>query len=288
MRPFRQQMRPPARRWHAEAPPATAALIAAQAAVFALQTLCELLGPEPASQTTAWVSQWLALSGMGIDAGRYWELLSYSWIHPGPLPIHMFANVIVLFYAGREVEPILGSRHLFGIYVLGNLMGGILQWLTMPDVVLMGASAGSAAVLTAFSTILPELEVTSDRFAFGDVRLKSKHLALALVLAAGLLWFFAIGSSIGPAAIIAGVLLGWVYVELLGFGAPPAIQRYFFEKRRREARLKQMSTDEFIHVEIDPILEKISRKGLRSLTRTERKILESGREKLGQDDATER
>jgi membrane associated rhomboid family serine protease len=281
MRPFRQQMRPSARRWQAEAPPATAALIAAQALLFAIQTVFELLNTEPPGQAAAWISQWLALSGFGVDAGRYWEFLSYSWIHPGPLPIHMFLNVMVLFYAGREVEPILGSRHLLGIYTLGNLFGGIVHWLAMPEIVFMGAAAGSAAVLTAFSTILPELEITSDRFAFGDARLKCKHLALGLALAAGLLWFFSIGSTIGPAAILAGALLGWAYVEMLGFGAPPAIQRYFFEKRRRKARLKRMSPDEFIHVEIDPILEKISRKGLRSLTRAERKILESGREKLG-------
>ena len=41
-----------------------------------------------------------------------------------------------------------------------------------------------------------------------------------------------------------------------------------------------MTPAEFISREIDPILDKISREGIHSLTRAERKILEKGREKI--------
>jgi len=41
-----------------------------------------------------------------------------------------------------------------------------------------------------------------------------------------------------------------------------------------------MSPGQFINEEIDPILEKISRDGIRSLTRGEKRILEMGREKI--------
>jgi hypothetical protein len=41
-----------------------------------------------------------------------------------------------------------------------------------------------------------------------------------------------------------------------------------------------MSSEQFINEEIDPILEKISRDGIRSLTRAEKRILEMGREKI--------
>ena len=42
-----------------------------------------------------------------------------------------------------------------------------------------------------------------------------------------------------------------------------------------------MTSAQFIAEEIDPILEKISRDGIRSLTRNERRILSMGREKMG-------
>jgi hypothetical protein len=41
-----------------------------------------------------------------------------------------------------------------------------------------------------------------------------------------------------------------------------------------------MSAEEFVSVEMDPILEKISRDGIASLTREQRRILELGHKKL--------
>jgi hypothetical protein len=41
-----------------------------------------------------------------------------------------------------------------------------------------------------------------------------------------------------------------------------------------------MSPEQFLSTEIDPILEKISTRGMSSLTRTERKILKQGSGKL--------
>jgi hypothetical protein len=41
-----------------------------------------------------------------------------------------------------------------------------------------------------------------------------------------------------------------------------------------------MTAEQFISTEIDPILEKISRDGMSSLSRAERKILALGREKI--------
>jgi hypothetical protein len=59
-----------------------------------------------------------------------------------------------------------------------------------------------------------------------------------------------------------------------------AIQRYIFERRQRAARLDRMTAEQFISAEIDPILDKVSRNGMHSLTRAERRILEKGREKI--------
>ena len=41
-----------------------------------------------------------------------------------------------------------------------------------------------------------------------------------------------------------------------------------------------MSSGQFITEEIDPILEKISRDGIRSLSRAEKRLLDMGREKI--------
>ena len=80
---------------------------------------------------------------------------------------------------------------------------------------------------------------------------------------------------------LGGCIFGWLYVKQLGYGNPWRIQTYFFEKRQLEERRKHMTSAQFIAEEIDPILEKISRDGVRSLTRNERRILNMGREKMG-------
>jgi membrane associated rhomboid family serine protease len=286
MRPSRRYMRSPNRGWKAGTPPATALLIGLQVAAFAAQSLFELVATEPLAPA-AWLQQGFALSGAGIAAGHYWQFLSFFWIHLGPWPLHLLANMGLLYWAGREVEPILGPRHLTAIYLLGNVAGGVVHLIGMPGIPLLGASAGVAAVLTAYGTILPELDLLSLRVKGRALRLRTKHLGVVVALGAALLWITGIALSLGPVAILVGALCGWLYVEKLGFGMPLAVQRYFFEKRRRQERFEQMSPEEFIHSEVDPILEKISRSGLRSLTRAERKILERGREKISPRDEAE-
>jgi len=44
---------------------------------------------------------------------------------------------------------------------------------------------------------------------------------------------------------------------------------------------EELSPDEFLRREVDPILDKISAKGIQSLTERERRILEMARTKMG-------
>ena len=279
MRPSRRQMQPFTRRWTAGRPSLTAVLIALHVALFAAQSLVTLL------ETESWFSQgtleqWLALTGAGVTEGRVWQFFTFTALHAGPWPLHLATNMLLLYFAGREVELIVGPRHFAALYILGNLVGGAAHWLFMPEFPLVGVSAGVSAIVVAYATILPELEVTMNLFFVLPLRLRAKHLALGLTAATAALWATTSAPEIGPSAMLAGVLVGWVYVKQLGFGNPLAIQRYIFERRQRAHRMERMSAEQFINAEIDPILDKIAREGMHSLTRAERKILEKGREKI--------
>ena len=79
--------------------------------------------------------------------------------------------------------------------------------------------------------------------------------------------------------------MGYVYIKSLGYGVAPRWLlwwqdlRKFFKPRSRPTRAqRRASREEFIREQIDPILEKISREGMQSLTREERKILESAKD----------
>jgi hypothetical protein len=81
-------------------------------------------------------------------------------------------------------------------------------------------------------------------------------------------------------AFLGGSAVGWLYAHQLGFGRPSFVQRVLRRRRIEGERRRQISLDEFIAEEIDPVLEKISRSGYGSLTRRERRALAEAREKM--------
>jgi membrane associated rhomboid family serine protease len=269
-------MQPFVRKWPVGRPSATALVVALSLGAYAAQFLVHLLlADEPTREI---FKQWLALDAAGIASGHWWKFLTFGLLHSTPL--HLAANMLLLYFAGREVEPIVGPRHFLAIYALGNVLGGAFHWWAVSDPLLMGVSAGVAAVVVAYTTILPELEVTVNLFFVVPLRLRAKYLAYALVAVSALCWQTMTGSEFGPAGMIAGSLFAWAYVKQLGYGNPLPIQRLIFERRQRTARLQRMSAEQFLTAEIDPILEKIAQQGLKSLTRSEKKILELGRAKM--------
>jgi hypothetical protein len=80
--------------------------------------------------------------------------------------------------------------------------------------------------------------------------------------------------------ILTGSVLGWAWARKLGFGNPLWFQRRIYERRQRAMRMQRMNAEDFVKLEIDPILEKISQHGMQSLSRAERKVLDQGRQKL--------
>lgn len=276
-------MQPFVRRWPAGRPSATALAVALSVGAYAAQLLVELLLRDQPSQYI--FRQWLALDAPGIEAGQWWKFLTFGLLHGDPL--HLVANMLLLYVAGKELEPIVGSRHFFAIYGIGNLLGGLAHWAAS-DTMLMGVSAGVAAVVVAYTTILPELEITVNLFFLVPLRLKAKYLAYALLAVSGLCWWTMTLLEVGWIGMVAGSVFAWTYVKQLGYGNPLPIQRLIFERRQRAARLERMSADQFVTTEIDPILEKIAQHGMKSLTRAERKILEQGRAKIEGKPAAEK
>jgi hypothetical protein len=151
-----------------------------------------------------------------------------------------------------------------------------------PSVAVSGFSAAAAAIVAAYATILPELEHRFSLILPRPLRIRAKHGALALLLACAALLAFRVVLEVGPAGILLGAMVGWWWARQLGFGNAFWFQRRRMEERQQALRRLRMNAEEFVTREIDPILDKISRDGVGSLTRSERKILEEGRGKLAQ------
>jgi hypothetical protein len=105
--------------------------------------------------------------------------------------------------------------------------------------------------------------------------------------------------NIAHAAHVGGFLFGWGYMKIVYKRSLPFafIERMKWRVRRAvgnllhfknpfsrtppERKYRPLDDDSFIDDEVDPILEKISRQGIHSLTARERRILRRARQRMG-------
>jgi len=241
-------------------------------AVFVAQLFLDASQP-------GFVNEFLAISDNGVRDAYAWQFLTATFLQMGPWSL--LANLFILYLLGRDLETILGQRHFLYLYLAGGFAGELAHLFLMPsDCVLYAASGGIAAVLVAHATILPELELASLRLFALPLRLKAKHFAtVAFVIALILVWLDRSGAVIHT-GFLGGYAAGWLYAHLAGFGRPSFMQRILAQRRATIQRHRHMDAHQFIAEEVDPLLEKISRSGLRSLTRNERRLLARGRDKI--------
>ena len=248
------------------------ALLGLNLAVFISQLFLEVAQPGA-------VRTYLGLSDQGIHEAYAWQFFTAMFLHDGPW--HLLGNMLIFYLLGRDLEVILGQRHFVYLYLAGAVGGELGHLFLMPsNSVLFAASGGVAAVVVAYATILPELELTAMMFFVVPVRLKAKHLASGAIVLAVLLVCVDRGHTVVHSACLGGCAAGWLYAHLLGFGRPSFLQRLLRHHRVETERYEQMTIDQLMSQEIDPLLEKISRKGLLSLTRGERRSLARARERI--------
>jgi membrane associated rhomboid family serine protease len=247
-------------------------LLGLNAAAFIIQVVLT-------SWNRGFVLEYLGLSDRGISNAYAWQFFTAPLLYNNVW--HFIASMLVFYFIGRDVEAIIGQRQFLFLYLFGAFSGELGHLFLMPsDCVWFAAGGGVAAIFVAYATILPELEMTTLLLFMVPVRLKMRRVGQIALFAAIALLLFDRTGSVGHSAFLGGAVAGWFYAHLLGFGRTSLLQRMLSKRRVEAARLRSLSTDQFVAEEIDPLLEKISRRGLASLSRRERRLLEQAREKM--------
>jgi membrane associated rhomboid family serine protease len=248
------------------------ALIGANAAAFVAQFFLDAYQP-------GMVREYFALSDRGLHDAYSWQFVTAIFLYSGPL--HFLINLLLLYWFGRDVESVFGERHFLYLYLAGAIGGEFVHLFLMPaDSVLFAASGGPAAIVVAYATIFPEWNLIPAKLSFGRFRLKAKHLAWAAFGVAAVSAWTSRNSPASCSAYLGGCVAGWAYARLLGFGRPSLLQRVCQQRRAAAERYRQLTPDQIIAEEIDPLLEKISRGGMKSLSRTERRILARAHQRI--------
>ena len=248
-----------------------------------------------------------ALSDSVWRSGWVWQLVTFQFLH-GNFP-HLFFNGLGVWMFGRPIEAAFGGRRMVGLWLAGGLVGGLLQLgvgAAFPNQFsseMVGASAGLMTFLAIFCRLEPDARIL---------------LALIVPVPARFLFYLSVGvalfftlvpsrDGVAHAAHLGGLLFGWFWVQVgyhRGEGlwnrlserwhqwrlerrprpspaaAPGRILKPTFRSKPVAERPEALSDAEFIAREVDPILDKIARDGIASLTPAERKTLEDARQKV--------
>jgi membrane associated rhomboid family serine protease len=240
-----------------------------------------------------------ALSPAALKAGRLWTLLTYSFLHSPDNLLQIICNLLALYFLGRELLPLLGSKRFLGLYAAAVMAGGVVwsavHWHTGD--MLIGATAGVMAFLVVFACFFPNQQMTFLLFFVLPVTVKPKYLAIGMVILDlfGFVFYEIMGKAspidLAPSAHLGGMAAGWLYFRFVHDAEwRPLNRRISVElprwmKRRPNAAaapvraLNAGSRDE-LRAEVDRILDKITSQGFGALTAAEKRVLDEARELL--------
>jgi membrane associated rhomboid family serine protease len=231
------------------------------------------------------VLNWLQFDSASVHSGAVQQLVTYAFVHApsssGWWPILFAIEMYMLFMFGREVERFLGRRAFLILYLILLLVPSLL--LTALGFWQRAGMSGSMqlhfAMFIAFATIYPNVDLF--------LRIPAKWVAVILIALATLqLLTFRVWQEL--AVLWASITTAFLFVELRGAG--PELAWWTALKERLRPRPKyhvvgkmhprRSAEPDDVYASIDPILDKISKFGIGSLTASERRQLNRERERL--------
>ncbi|MGC1480616.1 MAG: rhomboid family intramembrane serine protease [Chthoniobacterales bacterium] len=213
-----------------------------------------------------------------LDGFMLWQFITYAFVNEPGGALWFVIEMYLLFTFGREVEKFLG-RQAFAMLYLALILVAPLFLMAVSlfgePQVLTDGGAVNFAVFIAFVVIYP-----SAQFFFG---LEARWIA-AVLLAIYSLQYVAYRAWMPMSVLWLDCLCAYGMMRLRGVGGfgtsfetwelpPEKPKRRRLKKVEREAEIDPYES-------IDPLLEKISKDGIASLTKRERERLEKAREAL--------
>jgi membrane associated rhomboid family serine protease len=228
---------------------------------------------------------------------RPWTFVSYMFVHAGLL--HLLANMLMLYVFGTAVESRMGSRN-FALYYLycgvGAAVFSLLLAGVMPVGAFIGASGAVLGVAVAFAYFWPDAELIVFPVPFP---IKARTLVIGLLVFDVVAWRLWPNDGIAHLAHVGGALFGYLFfrVQTLSRRTPsqPArtvervvmVQSGSSELDRRTPatplRSRRRIESDPVAAEVDRVLDKISEKGISSLTPAERHFLDEVAKQKKQD-----
>lgn len=226
-------------------------------------------------------------SSRSILGGQIWQTVTYSFIDvPSFFTI---IGLLFLYVSAVEIEKYIGKARFLTLYAVIILIPVVtltaLGLITSSPILYFGQTQVMIGLFIAFCTLYPGVQ-------WGGF-LTAKWVAIAsLVLSSAVDLSSSAWVSLGELWLISGFSFG--YIRFLQRGGELPSFRLPLLRRRPKLRVVQkpksrprpavIEAADTGNVEMDQLLDKISKHGLNSLTSQERAALERAREKLLEKD----
>jgi membrane associated rhomboid family serine protease len=236
----------------------------------------------------------LAISLSFLDlAQKPWTLITYMFTHFSLM--HIFWNMMTLYWFGQLFINYTNSKKLIPLYLLGGISGALLTLILFTAIPafqpfigapMIGASAGVTAIIVATATLIPN--VNMNMMFIGPVKLIYVALFVIFIDVLNVASYDNIGGNISH---LGGALMGYLFIFQYkrGIDFSKGINRFFDwisgllsikSKSKMKVAYKRKVTDEEYNYNkkveqenIDRILDKISKSGYESLSKSEKEIL---------------
>ncbi len=239
----------------------------------------------------AFFTDYIALPTSSEAFYKPWTLITHQFLHFGFW--HVFNNMILLLIFGRLTQQFFGKVETVSIYLIGGITAAIALIMFFNTGEAIGASASIYAVM--FATVLYRPDYKINLFIIGPIKIKWIAVFIAVL---GIVIDFRSNTG-GKVAHLFGGLFGAFYgykrryfidflrpvnklLSKIGIGKHIDTKKF---KRKKVDRLltkdvKPVERDVPLQYRIDKILDKINKKGIKSLTKDEKKLLDEYHSKL--------
>lgn len=210
-----------------------------------------------------------------------WSVITYMFVHQDFG--HLFFNMLLLFFTGRLFTTFLNEKKLLYLYMMSGVVAGvflIILGFIFPEIFiqsfLFGASAATLGIVCFIGIYAPNMMIS----LFGIFEMKYKYFAITLFIITSII-DFTINTG-GKLSHLAGGLFGLAYGYSIKQGHDFLNFSFLPKKKKSPLKIvyKRNVSDEEYNAQqannqqvIDDLLDKISKKGYDSLSKSEKELL---------------
>ncbi|MDH4128724.1 MAG: rhomboid family intramembrane serine protease [Spirochaetota bacterium] len=207
-----------------------------------------------------------------------WQPISYMFLH-GDF-FHILFNMFGLWMFGIMYEKQFGTIKLLQLYFISGIMVGLIYAFFLNFGGLLGASAGIYAIFVSYAYFWPNSQI----LVFGIFPLKAKFMVLILMVI-GLASSFGLDPTDKTAHLghIMGAAIGFIYLQIVHrryqlFGSlfhsvKNKINTASFKREEKKTQ-QVVDKEQWSKDKVDELLEKVSKYGIKSLTKKEKEFLD--------------